>query len=65
MVTEKIENVVQSTGVPLDRITRDEKMLIIRKLKENGVLDMKGAVAETASILKVSVPTVYRYMKEA
>lgn len=64
MVTEKIENVIQSTGVPLDRMTRDEKMLIIRKLKENGVLDMKGAVAETASIMKVSVPTVYRYMKE-
>ena len=57
MVTEKIENVVQSTGVPLDRITRDEKMLIIRKLKENGVLDIhsEGFRSDRLSVYEGSV----------
>lgn len=39
-----------------------EKMVVVHRLEERGVLGMKGAVMEIARQLKISEPTVYRYL---
>lgn len=45
-----------------DRLKKSEKEEIVIKLKNQGVLRMKGAVSEIARQLRISEPTVYRYI---
>ena len=43
-------------------MTVQEKVEVVHRLSESGIMNMKGAVSEIAAQLCVSVPTVYRYM---
>lgn len=49
-------------GIPPERMTREEKMEIVRELSKQGVAGIKGAVAEIARQLSLSESTVYRYI---
>lgn len=42
----------------------DQKKLAIKALYEKGIFNIKGAIAKTAKALKISEPSVYRYMSE-
>ncbi|BCX79583.1 transcriptional regulator [Campylobacter sp. 19-13652] len=44
--------------------TVEQKKEIIAKLYKNGIFNIKGAISEVAKILKISEPSVYRYMSE-
>lgn len=57
------ETVIQS-GVQPARMSMDEKVAVVRQLNESGIMAIKGAVAEVARQLSISVPTVYRYMNK-
>ena len=57
------ETVIQS-GVQPARMSMDEKIAVVRQLNESGIMTIKGAVAEVARQLSISVPTVYRYMNK-
>lgn len=57
-----VSDTISQAGIPTARLSREEKIHIVHKLNEQGVLLMKGAVAEIASQLKISEPTVYRYL---
>lgn len=59
---DSIENEIERTGIPPERMSKDEKLLIVKKLNESGVFILKGAVNQTASRLKVSEATLYRYI---
>ena len=52
-----------SPDTPVERLNQTEKMEIVRKLKENGVFSIKGAVREVAHCLHCSEPSIYRYLK--
>ena len=41
-----------------------EKVRIVHKLNDEGLLNVKGAVTEIAEQLSVSIPTVYRYLNK-
>ena len=41
-----------------------EKVRVVHRMNDEGVMMMKGAVAEIAAQLQVSVPTVYRYLNK-
>lgn len=56
---------IDEIGVPKNRLTIDEKVTIVGKLAERGVLNMRGAIAEIARQLDVSEPTVYRYINRS
>lgn len=60
----RITDVIEQSGVSPDRMRMEEKVRIVHRLNESGVLSMKGAVAEVARQLSISVPTVYRYMSK-
>lgn len=60
----RITEVINQSGVAPSRMSMDEKIAVVHRLNESGVMSIKGAVAEVASQLSISVPTVYRYMNK-
>ncbi len=60
----RITEVINQGGVSPTRMSIDEKIHVVHRLHESGVTTMKGAVAEIARQLFISVPTVYRYLKK-
>lgn len=66
-LSETIDSVISETigvGVPTDRLSQNEKLLIVGKLNERGVFLLKGAVTEVAHKLHCSEASVYRYMSK-
>ncbi len=61
---DMIADTITESGLHPERMTRSEKIGILRELQAQGVLNMKGCVNEIAAQLEISVPTVYRYLKE-
>lgn len=61
MRTRIAETITQCMVSP-SRMSLEEKVRVVHLLKADGVLSMKGAMAELASQLNVSVPTIYRYL---
>lgn len=60
----RIAEAVNQSGVQPARMSMDEKIDVVRQLNESGIMTIKGAVAEVARQLSISVPTVYRYMNK-
>lgn len=67
-VTNMMHNIIAShiaqSGQTPSRMNLEEKVRVVHRLNEDGVLMMKGAVQEIARQLGVSVPTVYRYLNK-
>lgn len=55
---------ISQSGIPADRMTKDERQAVLERIQEEGVFLMKGAVTIVAPELGVSVPTLYRYLQE-
>jgi len=55
-------SVMNSSSVPADRLTQDEKMEIVGLLNRKGVFMLKGAVNEVAEKLFCSPASIYRYL---
>ena len=64
LVKEKIQAAMDDVGINPQHMTVKEKKRVVMMLKRQGVTRMKGAVAEIAMRLDISIPTVYRYMSE-
>lgn len=63
LIRNYVHTAIEETGISPKRMSMEEKVLVVHRLKEQGVLTMKGAVSEIAEQLFISEPTVYRYMK--
>ena len=63
MLHNLVEKVIHDSGMTPKYMQMNDKIRIVQKLQEQGVLNMKGAVSEIASQLLISEPTVYRYLK--
>lgn len=59
-----IREEIDSFGVPVARMTMDEKRQIIQQLAKKEVFYVKDSVRSVASQLGISVPTVYRLLKQ-
>ena len=64
LMRSKIDKVIRESMVPVARMTNEEKRKIVNSLKQEGVLSMKGAIAELSRQLEVSIPSIYRYLKK-
>lgn len=60
----RISDAIAQSAMPPERLSPREKVHIAHLLKADGVLSMKGAIAELADQLQVSVPTIYRYLNK-
>lgn len=64
-VSDKISATIARSGISVDDMSIKAKQDIVLALEEEGVLNQKGAVTEVAEKLNISVPTLYRYLKNA
>lgn len=55
---------IDSFSIPVARMTMDEKRQIIQQLAKKEVFYVKDSVRSVASLLGISVPTVYRLLKQ-
>lgn len=59
---DSIDTIINDFGIAPDRLNKDEKLSVIRKLFNCGIFVLKGAVSETAKRLFISEASVYRYL---
>lgn len=57
-----INEILDKSDVPPDRMTPNEKMEVVRALNQKGVFLLRGAVATVAEHLETSESTIYRYL---
>ena len=50
--------------ITVDNMSKEEKMAVITTLKEQNLFEIKGAVSLIARKLKLSEPSIYRYLRE-
>lgn len=65
-VSDVIASIINANlplGTSTDRLTQEERVDLIRLLKDKSVFSIKGAVQEVAKQLQCSEPTIYRYLK--
>ena len=59
-----IEEVLKSQNISIIRMKKREKIEVVRQMQEKGLFDIKGGASQAAKSLKISEPTLYRYLKE-
>lgn len=59
-----ILDVIQQDGVPVERLTKEEKIKIVNLLQDQGIFLLKGAVPYVAKALHSSPASIYRYLKK-
>lgn len=57
-----VADAIRQANIPPERMILKERVQLVHKLNEQGVLSMKGGIKEVAEQLNISEPTVYRYM---
>ena len=62
VMDDVIHKVVGSNSIDGARLTFEEKLEIVRRLQENGVFDVKGAVRTVAKRIGSSQASMYRYI---
>ncbi len=66
-VEEMADNIVMelaiNKGISINQFKQEDKYDAIEKLFDNGFFLLKGAVPEASKVLKISEPTVYRYLQ--
>lgn len=64
VAVESMEEIIKNIGIPSERMSKQEKVMVVKKLYESGVFLLKGTVSETALKLKTSEATIYRYLNK-
>lgn len=64
LLTHMIASVISKINIPVDRLSSQEKIELVRELNEQGVFLLKGGVSQVAAALAISEPTVYRYLQK-
>ncbi len=64
LAVDGIDRIVAARGVQPERMAPHEKIAAVDELERAGVFLLKGAVAQVATALHVSEPTVYRYLTQ-
>jgi predicted transcriptional regulator YheO len=61
-IRDCVRRVVDPDKIGPDRMSQQEKMDVVRQLYGEGVFNLKGAVAQISAAVKISEPSVYRYI---
>lgn len=64
LTTTMIKEVIAESGIPVSRMTPDERIGILKNLKEKEIFRTKGAAREVSRHLGISEATIYRYLRE-
>ena len=63
-VVEQVRALMASMGKTPSELDQAGRMEVVRKLEETGAFLIKGAAADVACELHVSVPSIYRYLQK-
>ncbi|WAH35914.1 helix-turn-helix transcriptional regulator [Alicyclobacillus dauci] len=63
VVTDLIHHAVNESAVPVDQMSKVDKMRVVSFLDSKGLFLIKGAIDEVARILDLSKVTVYGYLE--
>lgn len=64
LIDESFREVMNKTGKPLAYMNKDDKLSVVRQLKDKGLFLIKGAAKRISKDLNVSLPTIYKYLEE-
>jgi predicted transcriptional regulator YheO len=64
MMDSSLSGYLSDIGYDAARLTKEEKKNIIKECEKNGLFSLKGSISQVAETLKISEPTVYRYLNE-
>lgn len=62
MINASLSSYLTKNGYDWQRLNREEKLNIIKKLDSKGIFNLRGGISEVSESLKISEPTVYRYL---
>lgn len=60
-----VSEAIRETGKPVDQMTRDDRITVLTRLEQQGVLQMRKGVESIAARLGISRVTAYAYLDEA
>ena len=63
-VSMLMDEALKKNMLSFSSMTPDEKLAFIRSLSDSGAFIYKGSVTRVAKVLKVSEPTIYRYISK-
>ena len=64
VIDTMIFNTLAKYSIAPERLSLDERMAVAKSLNESGLFLLKGGVTALADKLKVSEPTIYRYLSK-
>jgi predicted transcriptional regulator YheO len=64
LIRELLEQNIRETGKPVAHMRKEDKIDIVRDLKEKGLFLIKGAAKKLSKELNVSLATIYKYLEE-
>ncbi|MGM0378457.1 MAG: helix-turn-helix transcriptional regulator [Bacillota bacterium] len=64
ILSDIVKEVIDSFGKPVTYLSKQEKVLIVQKLDNQGAFLIKGAIDYVAEVLHVSKYTIYNYLDE-
>ena len=63
-VGEQVHALLSSMGKTPSELDQEGRLDVVRRLEDAGAFLIKGAAADVATALHVSVPSVYRYLQK-
>ena len=64
ILSDIVKSAIKELGKPVIYLSKDEKVLIVNNLDNQGAFLIKGAIDYVAKILQVSKYTIYNYLDE-
>lgn len=64
MINVSLSSYLTKNGYDWQRLKKEEKIKIIKKLNNKGIFNLRGGLTEVSEALKISEPTIYRYLNE-
>ena len=64
VINELLEHSISKVGKPTVHMAKEDKLRIIRDLKEKGLFLIKGSAKRVSQELNVSLATIYKYLEE-
>jgi predicted transcriptional regulator YheO len=64
LVDELLKQSIDKMGKPVVHMRKDDKLKVIKNLKEKGVFFIKGTAKRISNELNVSLASIYKYLEE-
>lgn len=63
-VADQVAGLLAEMGLTASQLDQAGRIEVVRRLEANGAFLMKGAAADVAAALRISLPSVYRYLQQ-